>query len=105
MNRRIHKLVLINIVLRRTAMKIYVGNLAATTTDVQLGEAFAPHGTVDSSRLAKDKESGELRGFGFIEMGVEAEASAAIAALNGTDLGGNAIRVSEAKKKEAVAGS
>jgi RNA recognition motif-containing protein len=74
-------------------MKIYAGNLAATTTDADLNTAFAAYGTVDSCKLALDRDSGQPKGFGFVEMGNDTEAQAAIDGLNGTQLGGNAIRV------------
>lgn len=86
-------------------MRIYVGNLAATTTDEALGKAFSVHGAVESSRLAKDKDSGALRGFGFVEMSVDTEANAAIAALHGSVLDGNTLRVTEAKAKAEANGS
>jgi len=80
-------------------MKIYVGNLAATTTDTELRAAFAIHGAVESARLATDKETGQPKGFGFLEMLSDDEANKAISALNGTLLGGNPIKVNEAKPK------
>lgn len=85
-------------------MKIYAGNLAPATTDDELKTAFAAHGTVESARLATDKESGKPKGFGFIEMGVDAEAQAAIAALDGSQLGGNTIKVNESKPRPEAAG-
>jgi RNA recognition motif-containing protein len=80
-------------------MKIYIGNLAPATTDSELTTAFAAHGTVKSAHLANDKETGQPRGFGFVEMPDDAEANKAIEALNGTLLGGNPIKVNEAKAK------
>jgi RNA recognition motif-containing protein len=80
-------------------MKIYAGNLAPTTTEAELKELFALHGTVDSCRLATDKLSGTFKGFGFIEMTNDAEAQAAVNALNGTTVGGNTIKVNESHPK------
>jgi RNA recognition motif-containing protein len=80
-------------------MKIYAGNLPHATTETELKAAFAAHGTVDSCHLITDRDTGAPRGFGFIEM-KDAEASAAIAALNGSDMGGRTIKVNEAKPKE-----
>lgn len=80
-------------------MKIYAGNLAETTTDTELTTAFAAHGTVERSRIVTDKDSGKPKGFGFVEMLNDTEANAAITALNGTQLGGNEIKVNEAKPR------
>jgi cold-inducible RNA-binding protein len=82
-----------------SAMKIYAGNLATTTTETELRDAFAAHGAVESSHLATDKVSGRPKGFGFVEMGDDIEAKAAIAALDGSQLGGNAIKVNESKPR------
>jgi RNA recognition motif-containing protein len=81
------------------AMKIYAGNLASTTTEAMLQDAFAAHGTVATCRIATDKATGTFKNFGFIEMANDAEANSAISALNGSDLGGNAIRVNESQPK------
>jgi cold-inducible RNA-binding protein len=78
--------------------KIYVGNLPFTATDTELRELFAQHGTVDSVSLPTDRETGRPRGFGFIEMS-QADAARAIQALNGKNLGGRPLRVSEAQDK------
>lgn len=87
-------------------MKLYAGNLAATTTEEELRNAFTPHGTVDSCHLATDKQSGTPKGFGYVVMGKDEEAKAAITALNGTDLGGNTIKVNESTPKpQATAGA
>jgi len=80
-------------------MKIYAGNLASATTESNLKDAFAAHGAVDNCRIATDKATGAFKGFGFIEMSNDTEANAAITALNGSDLGGNAIRVNESHPK------
>ncbi len=84
-------------------MKIYAGNLTPETTETQLTEAFAAHGTVERSRIATDKESGAPKGFGFVEMLNDAEAQTAITALDGSQLNGQAIKVSEAKQKPEAA--
>jgi RNA recognition motif-containing protein len=86
-------------------MKIYAGNLARTTTEDQLRTAFAAHGTVDSCRLATDRDTNEPKGFGFIEMNKDDEANAAIAALHGTDLDGNTIKVNVSTPKPQTAGA
>jgi RNA recognition motif-containing protein len=74
-------------------MKIYVGNIAHSTSEDELRAAFTPHGCVDSCRLATDKMSGKSKGFGFIEMNNDNEAKAAITALDGTQLGGRTLKV------------
>lgn len=81
-------------------MNIYVGNLARETTEEQLRQAFEAFGQVSSVAIIKDKYSGESRGFGFVEMPSAAEAQAAIAGLNGKELGGRALNVNEAKPRE-----
>ena len=68
--------------------KLYVGNLPYTVTEQTLQTTFAEHGTVESVNLITDRDSGQSKGFGFIEMGTDAEATAAIAGLNGVDLEG-----------------
>jgi len=80
------------------AKRIYVGNLAFGTTDDELRRVFEEHGTVQSAQVITDRETGRSRGFGFVEMDDE-EADAAIEALNGTDLGGRALRVNEARER------
>lgn len=74
-------------------MKIYVGNIAHSTSEDELRAAFTPHGGVDSCRLATDKMSGKSKGFGFIEMNNDNEAKAAIGALDGTQLDGRTLKV------------
>lgn len=81
-------------------MNIYVGNLSYDTASEDLREAFAKHGRVDEARVAEDKHTGRSRGFGFVEMPNNAEAQAAIAALNGTSLQGRTINVNEARPRE-----
>jgi RNA recognition motif-containing protein len=80
--------------------KIYVGNLSYDVTDATLQTMFAPHGNVQSAQVIIDRETGRSKGFGFVEMGTDDEAKAAIAALNGQDNGGRALTVNEAKPRE-----
>ncbi len=80
-------------------MKIYVGNLSFQTNDSDLNAAFGAHGSVQSASVVMDRETGRSRGFGFVEMG-DAEAKLAIDALNGAELSGRQISVSEAKPRE-----
>ncbi len=77
--------------------KIYVGGLPYATAEQELSDLFAQHGSVQSAKVITDKYTGQSRGFGFVEMGSEAEAKAAIDALNGTELGGRSLTVNEAK--------
>ena len=80
-------------------MNLYVGNLSFKTTDASLQELFQAHGQVQSARVVMDRDSGRSKGFGFVEMANSAEATAAINALNGTDLDGRSINVNEARPK------
>ena len=80
-------------------MNIFIGNLSRQVTDADLREAFEAHGAVASANVIKDKFTGESRGFGFVEMADQAQANAAIAALNGKDLKGRALNVAEAKPR------
>jgi cold-inducible RNA-binding protein len=79
--------------------KLYVGNLAYAVADSDLQTMFAAHGTVESAQVIMDRDTGRSKGFGFVEMGTEAEAQAAIAALNGQDKDGRALTVNEARPK------
>ena len=81
-------------------MDIYVGNLPYGAGDHDLRELFEVHGTVSSARVIIDRMSGKSKGFGFVEMPEQAEGSAAIDALNGTDFMGRDMRVNEARPKE-----
>ena len=81
-------------------MNIYVGNLPYSMTDGELESAFIPHGEVTSATVIIDRETGRSRGFGFVEMANDDEARAAIAALNGTDIGGRTVTVNEARPRE-----
>ena len=81
-------------------MNIYVGNLSWNTDDREISDLFGQYGQVDSARVLKDRETGRSRGFGFVEMGNDDEARAAIDALNGYELDGRALRVNEARPRE-----
>src|SRR5690242_12345060 len=84
--------------------KLYVGNLSYDVDSSTLGSLFTSHGTVESSQVITDRDTGQSKGFGFVEMGSEQEAQAAITALNGQDHGGRALTVNEAKPKENRSG-
>lgn len=84
--------------------KIYVGGLPYSTTEAQLNDLFAAHGTVQSARIITDKFTGQSRGFGFEEMGSAEEAKKAITALNGTQFEGRTLTVNEAKPQEPRSG-
>ncbi len=84
--------------------KLYVGGLPYAATEPQLHDLFAQHGTVESARVITDKFTGQSRGFGFVEMSTAEEASAAIAALNGSQLDGRTLTVNEAKPQESRSG-
>ena len=77
--------------------KLYVGNLSYSVDSNQLNDLFAQVGTVDSANVIMDRETGRSKGFAFVEMSENTEAEAAIEKFNGTDLGGRAMNVSEAK--------
>ena len=79
--------------------KIYVGNLSYNTNEAGLTDLFQAHGTVASVKVITDRDSGRSKGFAFVEMGTDAEASAAISALNGVDLDGRQIKVNESIDK------
>src|SRR5512136_1695479 len=80
--------------------KLFVGNLSFNTTENDLQDAFAAHGTVTEANLMMDRSTGRPRGFGFITMGTPEEAQKAIDALNGKELDGRALTVNEAKPRE-----
>lgn len=81
-------------------MSIYVGNLSYDVNEADLTTAFAEYGTVKSAQLPTDRETGRIRGFGFVEMGTEAEETAAIEALNGAEWMGRDLKVNKAKPRE-----
>ena len=80
--------------------KLFVGNLSFDTTENELQDAFAAHGTVTETNLMMDRTTGRPRGFGFVTMSTPEEAQKAIEALNGAQLGGRALTVNEARPRE-----
>jgi cold-inducible RNA-binding protein len=78
---------------------LYVGNLPHSTTEDELRNLFQAHGAVERVSMVTDRETGRSRGFAFVEMTDAGEAEKAIAALNGTELGGRALKINEAKPK------
>src|ERR671932_798047 len=81
-------------------MSVYVGNLSYEVTEEDLTEIFAEYGAVKRVQLPKDRETGRLRGFAFVEMGTEAEETAAIDALDGAEWMGRDMKVNKAKPRE-----
>src|SRR5262249_33783987 len=79
--------------------KLYVGNLTYGVTDSTLLQMFEPHGTVQSAQIIMDRDTGRSKGFGFVEMGSDQEAQAAIQALNGKEVDGRSLTVNEAKPR------
>jgi RNA recognition motif-containing protein len=79
--------------------KLYVGNLAYSVTNSDLEQMFAAHGTVQSAQVIMDRDTGRSKGFGFVEMCSDAEAQAAIQALNGKESDGRSLTVNEARPK------
>ncbi|MHC4860426.1 MAG: RNA recognition motif domain-containing protein [Planctomycetota bacterium] len=84
--------------------KLYVGNLPFSSTDEELRELFETHGAIASVNVITDRETGRSRGFGFVEFEDGSGADAAIQALDGKDLGGRTIRVSEARERQGGGG-
>jgi len=84
--------------------KLFVGNLSFNTTENDLNDAFAAHGTVTEANLMMDRETGRPRGFGFVTMSSAEEAQKAIEALNGKDMDGRALTVNVAKPREERSG-
>lgn len=80
-------------------MNIYVGNLSFNTSEQDLHDAFAKHGTVTSAKIITDRDTGRSRGFGFVEMADDAEGMVAINQLNGSDLDGRSLTVNVAKPR------
>ena len=81
--------------------KLYVGNLPYTVRDEDLQQSFGEFGSITSAKVMMERDTGRSKGFGFVEMGNDAEAQAAIAVMNGQSLGGRAITVNEARPMEA----
>ena len=86
------------------SMKLYVGNLAFSTSSQDLQELFAQAGTVESASVVEDRDTGRSRGFAFVEMSTKEEATAAIDQFNGKEVGGRALKVNEAKPRENRSG-
>jgi len=84
--------------------KIFVGNLSFSTTSADLESLFSEMGTCESATVVTDRDTGRSRGFGFVEMSTSVEAEKAIAGLNGRDVAGRQINVSEAKAREGGGG-
>ncbi len=84
--------------------RLYVGNLSFNSTNDSIRDAFAQHGAVTDVHLVLDRESGRSRGFAFVTMGNNSEASTAIAAMNGAMLDGRALRVNEAEERQQRSG-
>lgn len=80
-------------------MKLYVGNLSKQVTDAQLNDLAIPFGTLISANVAVERKSGESKGFGFLDFSNDDEARAAITALDGRDVNGQALKVNEAKPR------
>ena len=81
-------------------MDIYVGNLPWSASEQELADSFGEHGAVEKATIIVDRDSGRSKGFGFVTMNDNEEANSAIEALNGTDLGGRALKVNEARPRE-----
>ena len=81
-------------------MRIFIGNLAWSTTEDELQRLFSGYGAVERVQIITDRETGRSRGFGFVEMPERTEGQAAIAGLNGTALGGRTLTVNEARPRE-----
>ena len=84
--------------------KLYIGNLSYDVSSSDLEALLSPHGTVQSAEVIMDRSTGQSKGFGFVEMDSDAEAQAAITALDGQDHGGRALKVNEAKPREPRTG-
>ena len=84
--------------------KLYVGNMSYDVSSSELEQLFTPHGSVQSAEVINDRTTGRSKGFGFVEMGSDQEAQAAITALNGKDQNGRALTVNEARPRENRSG-
>lgn len=82
------------------ANKVYVGNMNYATTEQSLHDLFSQYGQVQSCRMVNDRDTGRFKGFAFVEMSTDEEAQAAIAAVNGLELDGRALRVNEAFERK-----
>jgi RNA recognition motif-containing protein len=83
---------------------IFVGNLSYATTESELEAAFSPYGAIERVSIIRDRDTGQSRGFAFVEMANAQEAEKAVQALNGTDLNGRTMNVNEARPREARSG-
>ena len=84
--------------------KLYIGNLGYDVSSADLETLLSPHGTIQTAEVIMDRSTGQSKGFGFVEMSSDAEAQAAITALDGQDHGGRALKVNEAKPREPRSG-
>ena len=84
--------------------KLYCGNLSYNVSNSDLEQIFGEFGTVQSAEVIMDRDTGRSKGFGFVEMGTEQEAQAAIAGVNGTEHDGRSLTVNEARPREARSG-
>jgi len=84
--------------------KLYVGNLSYEIDNAALEQMFTEFGTVDDAKVITDRDTGQSKGFGFVEMSSNDEAQAAITALDGKEVGGRALKVNEAKPRESGGG-
>ena len=85
-------------------MNIYIGNLSSRTTEDELRQVFEGYGEVSSVKIITDRKTGESRGFGFVEMADQEASQSAISGLNGQDLGGYPLKVSEARPRQGGGG-
>ena len=86
------------------AKKLYVGNLAFQTTSQDLQDLFSQAGTVESAQIIEDRDTGQSKGFAFVEMSTEEEAAAAIDQFNGREVAGRMLKVNEARPRENRSG-
>jgi RNA recognition motif-containing protein len=84
---------------------LFVGNMSFQTTETELRSMFEPYGEISKIRVMTDRDTGQARGFGFVEMANDDEAAKAISALNGREMNGRALNVNEARPKTEYAGS
>ncbi|MPZ98975.1 MAG: RNA-binding protein [Dehalococcoidia bacterium] len=83
------------------SVRLYVGNLPFSTTDEDLRQLFETHGELVSANVVRDRDTGRSRGFGFVEFSSDDAAQAAMSALDGTDMGGRALTVNEARERRS----
>ena len=86
-------------------MKLYVGNLSYETNEAELRELFTPFGEPDSAKVITDRDTGRSKGFGFVEFADNAQATAAMNALNGKEINGRALTVNEARPRNESSGN